>query len=69
MALSLAYAQLYMLLAGIFRRFNLTLFETSREIDIDVQGGGPLGEPSRQTKGIRVCVDSHDEAEDTLDKR
>lgn len=58
MAFSLSYAQLYTMLAGLFRRFNLSLFETTREMDIDVRGGGPLGEPSRRTQGIRVRVNN-----------
>jgi hypothetical protein len=53
---SLAYAQLYLLLAHTFRFFDMELYDTTRERDIDIKGGGPLGEPTRSTKGVRVRV-------------
>lgn len=56
MRVSLSYAQLYLILAGIFRRVDVELYETSRERDIDIKGGGPLGEPTRKTMGVRVRV-------------
>ena len=55
---SLSYAQLYIILAGLFRRVDMELFETTRERDIDIKGGGPLGEPMRKTKGIRIRLKS-----------
>ena len=34
----------------------MELFETTRERDIEIKGGGPLGEPTRKTKGMRIRV-------------
>ncbi|MCJ1386032.1 hypothetical protein MMC17_009157 [Xylographa soralifera] len=50
----LSYAQLYIILAGVFRHVDIELFETTRERDIDIKGGGPLGEPTRKTNGMRI---------------
>ena len=33
---SLAYAELYLTLASVFRRFDLELYETTKERDLDV---------------------------------
>ena len=55
---SLSYAQLYVLLAAILRRVNIELFKTTFERDIKVKGAGPLVEPTRKTKGVRVLVKS-----------
>ncbi|KAI1180231.1 cytochrome P450 [Nemania sp. FL0916] len=52
----LSYAQLYILLGGIFRRIDMQLFETTRGRDIEIRGGGPLGEPTRLSKGMRVKI-------------
>lgn len=40
----------------IFRRFNLRLFETYRERDVDIQRDCFLGEPDLKTQGVRVQV-------------
>ena len=53
---SLAYAELYILFALVFRWFDLELFDTIRERDIDVKVGGPAAEPCNDAKGVRVIV-------------
>ena len=47
-------AELYIVLATIFRRFDLELHDTVRERDIDVVRDSFLGEPSFESKGVRV---------------
>ena len=53
---SIAYTELYLTLAMIFRRFNLRLFETYRERDVDIQRDCFLGEPDLKTQGVRVQI-------------
>lgn len=45
-----------MIIATVIRRFDLELFDTNRERDINVKVGGPAAEPSLQAKGIRVRI-------------
>lgn len=52
----IAYTELYLALAMIFRRFELQLFDTNRERDIDIQRDCFLGEPDIKTQGVRVKV-------------
>lgn len=50
-----AEAELYMILAALFRRFELELFETDRTaVDCVKTALGPL--PKDGTKGVRVMV-------------
>ncbi|TID01730.1 Trichodiene oxygenase [Colletotrichum higginsianum] len=54
--LNLAWAQMYIALAKILRRFELELFDVVRERDIDHHRDCFLGEPRDDTKGVRVKV-------------
>lgn len=66
--INLAYAELYIILAGIFRKYDLydaaaaqdtptmELFETTRERDVDMEADFLAAWPSRESKGIRVVV-------------
>lgn len=47
-------AEIYIVLATIFRRFDLELHDTFRERDIEVVRDSFLGEPSLAAKGVRV---------------
>lgn len=47
-------AELYLISATIFRRFDLELYDTLRERDIDIARDSFLGEPSLGSKGVRV---------------
>ncbi len=51
---SLAQSELYIVLACLFRRFNLELHETVRERDIDGVRDCFTGEPSLESPGVRV---------------
>ncbi|KAI0543191.1 putative cytochrome P450 [Xylaria digitata] len=51
---NLAYAEMYVGLACIFRRLKLELHDTTRERDIDIARDCFIGEPSPSTKGVRV---------------
>lgn len=51
---SLAMAQIYIILASLFRRYDLELHETIRERDLDIVRDCFLGEVRSDTKGIRV---------------
>ncbi|KAI2470918.1 cytochrome P450 [Annulohypoxylon bovei var. microspora] len=54
-AMNLAYAELYLGLATLFRRHELELFETGRrDVDVAMEMGTP--QPWRGSKGIRVLV-------------
>lgn len=55
LGMNLAYAEIYMTLAAVFRRFELELYETTRE-DVDVVHDFVLGMPRLDTKGVRVVV-------------
>ena len=55
-ACSLSYVQLYVVLAGILQSVDIELFEPTRERDIEIKGGGSLGEPTRKMNGMRVLV-------------
>jgi hypothetical protein len=46
-------AELYIVLATVFRRLDLVLYDTIRERDIDVARDNILGEPSLESKGVR----------------
>ena len=53
---SLAYAEIYLTIASIFRQFDLELFETTQERDVDVVHDYFLGMPSLASPGIRARV-------------
>lgn len=53
---SFAYAEMYITLATLLCRFDLELFETYRERDIDYVRDCFLGEPSAESLGVRVKV-------------
>ena len=52
---SLAYAELYVSLATVFRRFDFELFETDRS-DVDVAREYHIPQVKKSSKGIRVMV-------------
>jgi hypothetical protein len=51
-------AELYIVLATVFRWLDLVLYDTIRERDIDVARDTFLGEPSLESKGVRVRLAS-----------
>lgn len=51
---SLALAEIYLSMAYVFRRFDLELYETTRERDIDHVRDCFIGEVSPSSKGVRV---------------
>jgi hypothetical protein len=52
---SLAYAELYLALAAIVRRFTLELFETDSS-DIEAVCDAMMPMPKADSKGVRVVV-------------
>jgi hypothetical protein len=52
---SLGYAELYLALAAIVRRFNLSLYETDYS-DIEAVCDCVMPMPKADTKGVRVMV-------------
>ncbi len=52
---SLAYAEIYLATAILFRRFEFQLFETGRE-DVDIVRDCFVGQPREGSKGIRVLI-------------
>ncbi|MCJ1384873.1 hypothetical protein MMC17_007991 [Xylographa soralifera] len=55
LGMNLAYAELYLTLAAVFRRFDLELFETTGE-DVKVVHDFIFGAPRLDSKGVRVVV-------------
>ena len=53
---SLAYAEIYLGLAAMFRRFELELFDTLRKRDVDTVRDCFVGMPSPESKGVRLKV-------------
>lgn len=53
---SLSYAEMYLGLATMLRRFELELFDTVRERDVDVVRDCFVGMPMPEAKGVRVKV-------------
>jgi len=53
--INLAYAELYLPLATVFREFDLELYETTRE-DVDIVHDFFDGSPRLDSKGVRVLV-------------
>ena len=66
--MNLAYAEIYIILAGIFRKYDLyngarelgkpslALYETTRERDVDIAFEMMVPFPARESKGIRLTV-------------
>ena len=66
--INLAYAELYIVLAGIFRKYDmhhsaieqktptLALFETTREEDVDIEYDYLIPFPKSGNRGIRAIV-------------
>jgi hypothetical protein len=52
--LNLAMAELYIVLDSMFRRSDIDLYHTTRERDIDVVRDCFVGEPCRDSVGVRV---------------
>jgi cytochrome P450 len=55
LGINLAYAELYLPLAAMFRQFDMELYETTRE-DVDVVHDFFDGFPRLDSKGVRVLV-------------
>ena len=51
---SLAYAEMYISLAMLFRRFDLQLYEMYRARDIDLVRDCFVGETQKESPGVRV---------------
>jgi cytochrome P450 len=60
LGMNLAYAELYMALAAVFRRFELSLFETTRD-DVEVVHDFVAGSARLDSKGARVAVEGRRE--------
>ncbi|KAI1827660.1 putative cytochrome P450 [Xylaria intraflava] len=54
LGVNLAYAELYVCLASIFRRLKLQLHDTIRERDIDIVRDCFIGETSPNSEGVKV---------------
>ncbi len=56
--MNLAYAECYMALTTVFRRFGrrMRLFETERERDVDVARDYFISSPSLESRGVRVVI-------------
>jgi cytochrome P450 len=54
--INLAWAEMYLMLAKLIRRFDFELFDVVRERDIDHHRDCFLGEPRDDTKGVRFRV-------------
>lgn len=55
LGLNLAWAELYLTTAMVFRRFDMALYETGRK-DVDVARDCFAGQPVRESKGVRIRV-------------
>lgn len=51
---SFALAEIYIVIACLFRRFDLQLHDTVRERDIDVARDCFIGMPSPESVGVRI---------------
>jgi len=54
--LNLALCEGYLTYATLFRRFDLELYDTNEERDIEVVRDGFVGEPVKESPGVRVKV-------------
>lgn len=53
---SLAWAEMYIAIAMIMRRFDLELYDVVRERDVNHYRDCFLGEPRDDSRGVRVVV-------------
>ena len=53
---SLAMAELYISTATLFHQLDLKLYDTVYERDIEVKKDCFLGEPSNESRGVRVTL-------------
>lgn len=53
---SLALAELYIVIASVFRRFDMELYDTVRERDVDAVRDCFIGETSPESRGVRVKI-------------
>ena len=56
LGINLAWAEMYLVLASVFRRFEFDISGVVRERDIDIARDVLLGAPSRESKGVVVRV-------------
>jgi hypothetical protein len=56
LGINLTNAELYLTVAYICARFDMELFETKRGRDVDVVMDSVIGQPSLESKGIRVKI-------------
>ncbi|MCJ1312339.1 hypothetical protein MMC25_006013 [Agyrium rufum] len=54
--MNFAWAELFLVTATVFRRFDFVLHDCDRERDVDIKRDCFLGEPSKKSKGIRARV-------------
>ena len=66
--INLVYAELYIVIAGVFRRYDLydaaieqngptlALYDTTRERDVDMEHDFLIAFPNEESKGVRVKV-------------
>lgn len=55
LGINLAYAELFLTIAAVFRRFDLELFETTID-DVKIVRDAFVGAPRAGSKGVRVLV-------------
>lgn len=53
---SFAYAEMYMALAALIRRFHFDVSNVDYERDIAIERDNFLAEPSRKSQGVRVLL-------------
>lgn len=53
---SFAFAEIYISIATLFRRFKFQLYDTEFERDVKVVRDNFLGEPCPESKGVRVKI-------------
>ncbi|KAL7783410.1 cytochrome P450 [Trichoderma ceciliae] len=56
LGMNLAYAELYLVSANIFRRFEMNLHDVVRERDVDATRDAFVGMPSPLSKGVRLEI-------------
>ena len=54
MGINLAYAELYLVLAGLFRRLEMEIFETG--VDVRLVRDKFVAMPGKDSKGVRVLI-------------
>ena len=53
---SLAYAEMYLALAVLFKRLSFELYDTTRERGIDLSRDYFVGETKKESPGVRVKI-------------